>query len=86
MLIAAHSASACSVGMSITGGTALPIARLVWRKKPGTEKTHSTSTMFVTIVGTEIPTSEATEGYEAGAAWRRTTSRGRTPFATPVRT
>ena len=54
--------------------------------QPGTEKTHSTSTMFVTIVGTEIPTSEATEGYEAGAAWRRTTSRGRTPFATPVRT
>ena len=29
------------------------------RKKPGTEKTYSTSTMFVTISGADAPNSDA---------------------------
>ena len=41
MSTAAHSASAWSVGTSIVGGVACASARLVWRKQPGTEKTHS---------------------------------------------
>jgi hypothetical protein len=37
MSTAAHSPSACRVGTSIVGGSAWASARLLWRKKPGTE-------------------------------------------------
>ena len=57
------------------------------RKKPGTEKTHSTSTMFVTMIGAEAPNSDSDgRRTSAGPAWRRTTRSCGTPFARAVRT
>ena len=43
----------------MVGGWACASARLVWRKKPGIEKTHSTSTRFVTTAGIVTLSSEA---------------------------
>ena len=49
--------------MSKPGGSSgiCPRARFVCAKKPGTKKTNSTSTMFVTKVGTQTPISDASE-------------------------
>ena len=84
--IAPQIACAWSIGTSITGGSALPSARLVLKKNPGTEKTHSTSTRFVMMSGARPHTRPAVEGYVSGAAWWRTTAGAGTPFARAVRT
>src|SRR4051794_35395518 len=42
--------------------------------------------MFVTISGAETPTNDSVPGYDSGAAWRRTMSKGPMPLAAAVRT
>jgi hypothetical protein len=54
-------------------------------KTPGTLKTCSISTRFVTTIGIVTPVSENTGATAAGTAWRRMTLCGRTPFARAVR-
>ena len=52
---------------------------------PGTLKTCSINTRFVTTSGIVTPVSENTGATAAGTAWRRMTVFGRTPFALAVR-
>ena len=79
----APAASGCRAPVGQPGSG--PSARRMWRKKPGSENTHSTSTMFVTMIGAEAPNSDATvDAASAAPAWRRTTRRcGTGPWPAP---
>ena len=76
------------MGATLGGGQlgTWPSARRRCRKKPGSVKTYSTRTTFRTINGAEAASSEATDTYVGGPAWRRTTLACGTPLAAAVRT
>ncbi len=62
------------------------MARQVCRKKPGTDRTRSTSTRLETISGTDTATKDAVVAYVTGAACGRITFDADSSSANAVRT